>query len=264
LGAWQGKGSHKGAAEPRYKKIAGNYNFDTSQTLVPSAPDAEVYTHHFGVYASLTPSENLGLTLGYAGIFTKYLDEFYRGGAFVKTLNPSILQSGINVNMRYKGVPRLTLRTDHNFSFWTDRDYRSFGITGWPNVGLLSQAGANTSGEVSHWLLWNGAGAVYDLSKRLELSVYVHNLYRNDEASGGGSTYTLTRDNFAAEPKITWRLNEEISVFGGVTLDCTLIGASKDLNAQGLNSFKSGSGTKETTDTDPFVITIPVGITINF
>jgi hypothetical protein len=248
----------------RYKKIGNNYNFDQKQDMVAIAPDAEVFSHLFGVYGSLKPLEVLELTLGYGGIVTKYLDEFYRTTGTVKTLVPMILQNGLNLNARYKGVPKLTIRTDHNFSFWQDRDYRVFGVTGWSNIGLASQTTGATSAEIQHWLLWNGLGVSYDVTDQLTASIYLRNLYRNDSATGsGGTEYNLTKDMVVVEPKVTWKPDGRTEFFAGITWEMTVTTASADLNRQGLNTFVSGVDPKKTIDTE-HLIKIPMGITMKF
>jgi hypothetical protein len=248
----------------RYKKIANNYNFNRDQDMVAIAADAEVFSHLFGVYGSLKPSGALEVTLGYGGIITKYLDEFYRTTGTVKTLVPLILQNGINLNARYKGIPGLTIRTDHNFSFWKDRDYRTFGVTGWDNIGLSSQTTSTTSAEIQHWLLWNGLGVIYDLTDQVTGSIYLRNLYRNDNVRGtGGIEYKLTKDMVVLEPKVTWKLGGHAEIFAGITWEMTITTASTDLNRQGLNTFVSGIDAKKTADTE-HLIKIPMGITMTF
>jgi hypothetical protein len=254
-------GTVNGSYILQYRKTSGNYDF-LGQELVAVKPDAEVYTHLFGIYTSVKPAEDLDLTIGYAGIYTKYLNEFYRIGKSVETLVPAVLQNGINLNARYTGISKLSLRTDHNVSFWIDRDYSIFGITGWEDSGLLSQSGGATSAELGHLLLWNGAGAAYELTRTLELSIYVRNLYRSDTASNGGTVYALVKDQLVFEPKLTFKPNEHIEMYGGITFQRTATNASEGLNNQGLNSF-IGVSPRATADAEN-VIKIPIGIMIKY
>jgi hypothetical protein len=248
----------------RYKKIANNYNFNRDQEMTAIAADAKVFSHLFGVYGSLKPLDTLELTLGYGGILTKYLNEFYRTTGMVQTLVPLVFRNGINLNARYRGIPNLTIRTDHNLSFWQDRDYRAFGVIGWDNIGLSSQTTSATSAVIRHWLVWNGVGVSYNITKRLRASIYLRNLYRQDNAkSSAGTEYKLVKDKFAVEPKVTWKVNDRTEVFAGIIWEFMITTASEDLNSQGLNTFLTGTAPRKTIDSEQ-LITIPMGITMKF
>jgi hypothetical protein len=248
-----------------YRINAESYNV-INNNLVPKEANAEIFTHYFGVYASLIPLENIGVTLGYGGIFTKYLDEFEGPTGKVSTLFPAILQNGINLNARYIDiVPGLTLRTDHNFSFWTDKDFTILGGTGFANVGLASQAGTGTAADVNHWLLWNGLGAAYQFSGLVSLEVYVHNLFRSDNAKEpDGKEYNLGKNQIVIEPKVNFHLSPTIKAYAAIVFENTIITASKDLNAAGRYQFKGGSANARDTTDMTNVIKIPVGITMQF
>jgi hypothetical protein len=247
----------------QYSNIgANNYRLNREQEAVASVADAEVSTHMFGVYASLTPFANFGVTVGYDGVFTKYLEEFYRGTATLKTLQPEVFKSAVNLNLRYKGIPKLTLRTDHNISFWTDRDYRIFNVPGWENAGLNSDTLGASYAEVNHFLLWNGVGVVYQFTEKLRGEIYVRNLYREDMAKQtNGAEYKMTKDKFVMEPKAVFTMNSNVEMYAGITVEYTTDTASKDVNSQISTTFTTGTAAKATTDTE-FVIKIPVGMTI--
>ncbi|GHV89129.1 hypothetical protein AGMMS50267_14890 [Spirochaetia bacterium] len=49
------------------------YGVDSNNDVVAKRADAEVMDHLFGVYASLTPLTDFGVSIGYNGIITKYL-----------------------------------------------------------------------------------------------------------------------------------------------------------------------------------------------
>ncbi|GHV89405.1 hypothetical protein AGMMS50267_17650 [Spirochaetia bacterium] len=250
-----------------YWKNGNAFNPDSSnEKLVAMQANAEVYTHLFGIYASLTPLENLGLTLGYGGILTKYLDEFETSGGTAETLFPQVLQNALMLNARYTNiVPGLTVRTDHNYSFWTDKNYAALGGNGFRNYNYEATAPNNNSAEVGHWLLWNGIGVVYEFNSLISVELYVRNLYRFDSAEEtNGKKYELGRDELSVEPKVYFYFTPQIKAYAGVTLKNTVATASEYLNEQGRNNaFKTGTAPKDTKDS-VFVMSIPIGVTMQF
>jgi hypothetical protein len=241
-----------------------NYRLDANRKPVPAFADTEKATHMFGLYASLTPPvPGLAVTLGYNGMYTQYLDEFYHGTSMVKTLVPSVFQNGINLNARYKGIEKLTLRTDHNYSFWTDRDYSPFAIPGKVNYGLESSVEGATLSNVEHWLLWNGLGAAYEFTRVFKLSLYIRNLYREDTAAqSGGTVWKVSWDKFVAELTSTFKMNDSVELYIGLNLENTIHFSAKEVNAQISNMFVSWASPSETTDSK-LIFKIPVGITVN-
>jgi hypothetical protein len=240
-----------------------NYSLDRDGNAVPNAASAEVSTHLFGVYASLQPLAGLGVSAGYNGVFTKYLDEFYQASKWNQTLFPNVYQNGVNLNLRYRGIDRLTLRSDHNVSFWADRDYRIFGMPGRSdNDGLAAETLGGAFAEVSHFLLWNGIGAVWQINGPVKAEIYMRNLYREDAAKqAGGAEYRWMRDKFVVEARAVYQINRNAEIYAGVTVENTVTAVSKDVNAQNTSKFKTGVVSRETVDTD-FVIKIPMGMTI--
>jgi hypothetical protein len=249
----------------KYRKVGSGYKLNNHNELAADAADAEVFYHHFGLYTSLTPSETIGITAGYAGIFTKYLDQFYRNAVgMVDTTTPQFLQNGLNLNARWKEIiPGLTLRTDHNYSFWQDKNYNVYGVQSLVDYGLLSRTDSASYGDVSHWLLWNGLGAAYAVNERINVELYARNLYREDSAKAHGKEYKINRNQLSVESKLICKFSGQVSAYIGVNWENTVTEATSELNNQGLNSFKSGVKAKATHDTAD-VIKIPLGITMNF
>jgi hypothetical protein len=248
----------------QYNNIgSNNYRLDRERKAQPAVADAERTTHLFGIYASLTPPlAGLGVSLGYGGVYTKYVDEFYRGTGMVETLVPSVFQSGYNLNARYKGIDRLTLRTDHNVSLWTDRDYTAFGIPGRGNYGLLSDVESAAFADVSHFFLWNGLGAEYKINDSFKVSLYARNLYREDSAEQeNADVWEVTKDKFALETKFTYMRGDKFEVYAGVTFETTASTATKTVNQQISNKFATWAEVKDTSDVET-LIKIPVGITV--
>jgi hypothetical protein len=249
----------------QYSNIgANNYRLDRNNEAVPAVADAETGIHMFGVYASLTPFNDFGVSVGYNGIYTKYLDEFYSASTMVKVLLPEMFQNAVNLNIRYTGIPKLTLRTDHNLSFWADRDYRIFNVPGWENSGLNSEALGSSYAEVNHLLLWNGLGASYQFTEIFKVELYLRNLFRQDSAiQKNGAEYIQVRDQVFAEAKTVFTLNKNVELYVGVSFENLLTTATKDINAQIAAKFVDGVEPKATIDTE-MVIKIPVGMTIKF
>jgi hypothetical protein len=173
-------------------------------------------------------------------------------------LVPFVFKNGLNLNARYKGIPKLSLRTDHNFSFWRDLDYRIFLVPNVVNPGLESKAGDDLFAMADHWLLWNGFGASYALNSRFTLSAYLHNLRRTDTTGD----YLAARNLFSLEPKLTWKPSEKLELFIAFKWELYTETMSEDLNKQ-LNKFISGAAPKETIDTTS-TIKIPLGMIMKF
>jgi hypothetical protein len=253
----------------QYRNTASNYRIDPStKKPVPSIPNAEVDTRMFGAYASMRvpPVPGLAFTLGYNGILTRYFDEFYRalgGTGMTETLVPSVYQQGVNVNLRYKGIPRLTLRTDNNYSFWTDRDYSPFGIPQRGNYGLGSSVEGDAYSNVDHRLLWNGIGAAYEFTGSFKLSLYCRRLCRRDTAlQSDGVEWEVSWEKLAGELTAAFKpFGEGVELHAGITVEHETRFSSKEVNAQITSKFVSADRAADTTDTE-LVLKIPVGMTI--
>ena len=101
-----------------YQRKGAQYIAINNELFPTVNATAEMFTHYLGVYAGITPLRDLGITVGYGGIFTKYLDEYRDGALMVETVQPLVAQSAVMLNARYTDlIPDLTLRTDHNYSF---------------------------------------------------------------------------------------------------------------------------------------------------
>ncbi|MDR3131450.1 MAG: hypothetical protein LBU18_07875 [Treponema sp.] len=241
---------------------ANNYRVNRNNEAVPAVADAKTGLHMFGAYASLKPLENFSFSIGYNGIYTKYLDEFYSGAVMVKTLLPQIFQNAVNLNIRYTGIQKTMLRTDHNISFWHDSDYRIFNVPGWENNGLNSESLGSDYADVNHLLLWNGFGGAYEFSNKVKFDFYMRNLLRRDTAfQKSGSEYVRITDKVVIDAKTFFNLHKSVELYAGITFENMITISSKDINAQIANKFTTGTEPKSTTDTET-VIKIPVGIKI--
>jgi hypothetical protein len=102
-----------------YSKLASKYGWDTKNLeIVATAPDAEIFTHYFGVYGTVTPIKEFGVTLGYSGIITKYLDQYWSIAGDMDTTFPFVWKHAVNLNLRYNGLlaGALRLRTDNSMT----------------------------------------------------------------------------------------------------------------------------------------------------
>lgn len=218
-----------------------------------------MWTHLFGVYGSYYPfgNDRLGFTLGYAGTFTKNLDEF---SVDSKTAMPAVFKSGVNLTARYQ-TDKFTVKTDHNFSFWQDKNYKIFYLykpdaQRMKDYGLLDKNNdASDVSDVSHTFLWNGLGASYKFTKTLEGSVYTRNLLRIDETP----EYKMAIDYFSVEVKSTFRLGANVEAYTALVYRYTGRTVSESLPAI-LNEF-GPNAPKETTDS-VHMFQIPIGFTV--
>jgi hypothetical protein len=236
------------------------YLYDTtSGKIIAKSPDAETWSHLFGLYGSYYPwgNDRLGITLGYAGIFVKYLDEFDVNS---KTTMPSVLKHGVNLTARYK-TDKLTIKTDHNYSFWTDKNYNIYNLykpaeEKMKDYGLLADTSdASEMSEVAHSFLWNGIGASYHFTPVFEGSIYTRNLLRTDETP----EYKMTTMYFSLEIKSTFRLGPHVETYVGVTWQYTGRTTSESIARE---SGEFGANPPAETRDSVNVIQIPLGVTV--
>jgi hypothetical protein len=228
----------------------------------------------FGTYASLKPYNDFELSLGYNGIITRYLDEFYSmtQNKMLETALPIVYQQAVNLNMRYKGINRWVLRTDHNVSFWTDKNYRIFG-TAIGDRGIVSAATAEGFADVNHLLLWNGLGASYQLTSDWVIDAYVRNLRRIDTAIGivdTGATeneeFRFIRNEIEAELRASWQPNPNLEFYTGIEVKNQYTIISKDIHSRMIgdrfpNGFVSPDAVRDTKDST-LKLRVPIGITV--
>jgi hypothetical protein len=230
-----------------------------SDKIIAKAADAETPTHLFGAYASVYPfgNDQLGITLGYAGVFTQYLEEF---SVDSKTAMPQVFKNGINLTARYK-TDKFTIKTDHNFSFWSDKNYKIYYLykpdaQRMKDYGLLAKDNDSSDvSDVSHTFLWNGIGASYHFTDKLEGSIYARNLIRTDETP----EYKMVIDYFSLELRSIFRLHPSVECYAGITWHYTGRTVSQSLS-EVLGEFGSNAAT-ETTDAVN-MIQIPIGFTV--
>jgi hypothetical protein len=224
------------------------------------SPYAQVNTHLFGAYASVYPFQNdtLGITVGYAGTFMQNLETF--GALDSEAAMPSVLKNGINLAARYK-TDRLTIKTDHNVSFWADKNYKIFYLYN-PNAqyskdyGLLAKTNVPSHvSDVNHTFIWNGIGASYHFNDLIEGSVYVRNLIRIDETP----EMKMLNDYFSLELKSIFRPHKNVEAYAGITYQLTSRSVSKSLATE-VDEFEHGEA-RDTTDV-LHRIQIPIGVTV--
>jgi hypothetical protein len=239
--------------ETRYEKSP------RSDNIIATAPDAETWTHLFGIYGSYYPlaNDSIGITLGYAGVFTQYLEEFSDNS---QTAMPRVFKNGVNLTARYK-TGSLTIKTDHNYSFWADKNYKIYYLykpdaQRMKDYGLLAKSNtASDVSEVLHSFIWNGIGASYQFTPVIQGSVYTRNLIRIDETP----EYKMTIDYFSLELKSVFKFSANVEAYAGITYRYTGRIASESLPAV-LEEFGT-SPAKETSDSVN-MIQIPLGFTV--
>jgi hypothetical protein len=241
-------------------KLGGQYEYNgTADKIIARGADAETWTHLFGLYASYYPwaDDRLGFTLGYVGEFVKYLDEY---NIDYKTKVPGIFKHGLNLTARYK-TDKLTVKTDHNYSFWSDKNYNIYNLYKpdeniFKDFGLLADTDANADkADISHSFLWNGIGASYLFTPVLEGSIYTRNLLRTDEAGD----YKLTTMYFSLELKSTFHISTQVEAYCGITWHYTGRTASEGI-ARASGEF--GTNPPKETGDSVNMIQIPIGFTV--
>jgi hypothetical protein len=265
-----------------YVQIGSKYGWDTvNRDIVPQAADAETWNHRFNAAVSITPFKDFSVTLGYSGIITKYRDDYWTlersEAVWAKTTYPQIGKHAVNLNIRYGGLAggRLMLRTDHNFTFYADKNYLAFELAGasWAQDFNPTSLGTQYA-EIGHYFLWNHLRAEYDLVKsgadpKLRLILALRNLYRLDTASSGviEQDYELTRDEFMADFQVKYFFNSSTSAFVGLRFQDMITIRSKDLAGQNagifLDSMKMPGSAVELKDSI-FSFSIPVGMNITW
>jgi hypothetical protein len=243
-------------------KDKDKYEFNTrANKIIARFADAETLTHLFGVYASVYPfgNDSLGITAGYAGVYIKYLDEF---NVESKTAIPQVFKNGVNLTARYK-TDKLTIKTDHNLSFWTDKNY---SIYNWYkpaadkmiDYGLEPTSNDNSTwSDVTHFFLWNGIGASYKFTSIFEGSVYARNLLREDKTD----KYNMTIMYTSLELKSTFHISPNVEAYAGVTWHYTGRNTSESLAADS-GEFSISNSTPTATYDFVNMIQIPVGFTV--
>jgi hypothetical protein len=242
-------------------KDATGYEYNgTADKIIAKGPDSAISTYLFFAYASLYPlrDETLGITLGYAGVMVKYLDEFSVNS---ETAMPLIFKNGLNLTARYT-TDKLTVKTDHNYSFWSDRNYKIYYLykpdrQKMQDFGLLARSSpASDVSDVNHSFIWNGIGASYLFTEVLEGSIYTRNLIRIDETP----EFKMINDYFSLELKAIFHLSAGMEAFAGLT--CQYTGRSVNERLAGdLGEFKSPHQPKATGDSS-LMFQIPVGFSM--
>jgi hypothetical protein len=255
-----------------YDQSASKYGWDSQGGIVPSSADAERWIHRGGLFGTVTPREDLGITLGYSAHITKYLDEYYSAAGSLETTFPLIWKHAVNLNARYTGLleGKLRVRTDNSMTIYKDKNYSAFDVSNaaWTlNYNYLS-SGKNYA-EIQHFFLWNGLGVEYDLARmgerKLMLAFYGRNLLRVDRAESSiiKQQYTFSRDELKLDLQLKYYFSDNTSVFAGLRFQDVITTRSKDLTGQSkeyvIDSIKLPGGAYETTD-HQMAFSIPVGV----
>jgi hypothetical protein len=260
-----------------YDQTASKYGWDSKGDIVPSSADAERWIHRGGVFGTVTPSKDLGITLGYSANVTKYLDEYYSAIGNLETTFPVVWKHAVNLNARYNGLldGKLRLRTDNSMTVYKDKNYAVFDVNGaaW-TLDYNSRSDGGNYAEIQHFFLWNGLGVEYDLAKldgnrKVVLVFYGRNLLRVDEAASNiiEQLYTFTRDELKLDLQLKYYFSDNASVFAGLRFQDLITIRSKDLTGQSkeyfIDSMKMPGGAYETTD-HQMTFSIPVGINMTW
>ena len=248
-------------------KTGENYTEDRNGVLVPRTGEAEFTRHLFGVFASLYPLDKLGVSLSYNSIFTQYPAQVYGAQQMINITLPQLYQQAVNLALRYDGIQRLTLRTDHNISFWEDKNFRIYNFPGLEDAGITAETDITLAAPmVGHLLVWNGLGAGYEFSDVWKAELYVRNLHRRDTAADTekGMEYRFTRNQIKGELKMAWRPSENLEFYFGLEIENTVTLLSEDVakDTVGIrDGFTVLENAREIRDT-VLALKIPVGMTL--
>ncbi|MCL2410040.1 MAG: hypothetical protein FWC97_00205 [Treponema sp.] len=258
LGEW---GSTNISYNVRYESVASRFRTATiGGSLHPISADAEVFTHNIGAFASLTPTQDFAVTLGWAANITRYLDAFATAGQSIEhaTTWPLVFKQGINLNARFTGIPNFTIRTDHNFSFWNDKDYTIFRLSGTQlNRNVLHYIIGGAYAEIERRILWNGFGVFYHIDENWNVGIYARNLRRSDTA---GDIWLIMNET-TIEPRLTWRLNENIEFFAAFNYTLLVERVSSAANTQ-RNPLPFVRNVRDTRDVNQ-KFSVPLGFTMS-
>jgi hypothetical protein len=260
------------------KIIADKYRPQSDGELVPRDPDSRMFDHLFGLYANLSLSANIELTVGYNGLINSMLKEYYNAAArdMVEIGYPSVFINGVNLNARWKVDDRLIVRTDNCLTFWQDKNYDVFGSgqSNWNKNTDIKEV-SDTFAAVNHFVLWNGVGVDYPITDKLLGTLYLRNLYARYSSSGWAPAqttrqdvdYSLMRDQLHVKLRLTYRFTPQAEAYIDLIFENLTTGRSLDLNTQSLLFFQDMVHNKKpvpvaTTDNDT-VFRIPIGITLS-
>ncbi|GHV88848.1 hypothetical protein AGMMS50267_12080 [Spirochaetia bacterium] len=265
----------------RHEGWPTKYQYKTNtEEVVPKSADAEVYYHEFGLYGSLHPLKDLSVTIGYNGMITSYLNEYYLAdGSQVETGYPLVFRNGVNLNATYQVTDRVSLRTDNCLTVWRDKNYKLMGTSNtdgkWANFNLEPKRTADTYKEIDHFVLWNGLGINYKLTSNLSLGGYLRNMIGLYSVSGSTSVgtkadYSWLRDTWEAKVSLDLQLSSRSSVGIGLTFFGSMTQRSRDLNAESRSIFIDHiGGDNRNPKPDPvetfdkaFSVSIPLSVTM--
>jgi len=260
-----------------HKTIGNNFSLmgGDSLELQPSRPEAKSYEHLFGLFGSYQFS-SIGLTLGYIGSMTSYLDTYFAVIAGEKTTLytgvPVVLRNGAALHARWDVNDRLALRSENSFVFWTDKNYDDFKTSkqAW-NMNLQRREVADRYSDISHLQLRNGIGMDYYITSQLRSSIFLNNSMERDFVKGRTPSNQIEEFSFVRNAThlklgLTYIFNSNMSVFANLQFDNSLTSRSKDLNAQTVAFFVPTVGNVPvipvSTIDNEFIFSVPIGITL--
>jgi len=149
--------------------------------------DENTGSHTFGLYANITPTENLGITVGYSGLIYNWSNskdtDFSSGDVrdqekhylsqYRETMFP--FYSGIDLRASYTGINRLTVTLNNNVSFANiqgspDPNPRGVYSYAWAYRGQLNRDDGSylaKNRSESYLGLYNALGINYEINENL-------------------------------------------------------------------------------------------------
>jgi len=237
--------------------------------IKPVSGDAYFTRNLFGLNTSFNVINDLGISIGYNGVFTQYPKQLLSAGNMVDLAKPTVLQQGFSFNLRYSGLENWVLRTDHNFSFYGDKDYSIYRIPQLGNIGLSVASDLTRSHPtINHLYLWNGLGFNYRFSDTFRLDFYVRNLHRRSTANDPENNieFLFTKNLSVCEIKGIWQPRGNYEFFIGITAENTVTFVSQEVGRRSTgqqDGFTVAANAKDIRDT-LFYFKVPFGMTVRF
>jgi hypothetical protein len=179
-----------------------------------------VTAHTFGLYANLFVVNNLGIGIGYSGLFKTYED--------LKTSPTSVTQTstgpffhGVDLRFQFTGVPNLTITLNNAFTL-AFVDATSEPLTSKRVVGLSGYDLVNGSKEEEAWYaLYNGLAINYKLSPALTANFGVSNkmgLFYYDDARPETNNLSVKfmTNQLGATVNAKYQFNSAVMMQGGL------------------------------------------------
>jgi hypothetical protein len=194
-----------------YKFRGGDPNTDP---IDEKPAGTNITVHSFGVYANFLGVPDLGIGLGYTGLFRVYENRDSSYGDWESRTTPFF--SGIDLRAQYNGFDRISITSHNNISFASTEGSGDSKKQVMPIYGGLAPLGANT-GE--NWLaLYNALSFNYSLSKQLTIALQAGNRLTSHTIDTDGSKDVIFKNRFGLTAFTAYQFNANLLLQGGLQM----------------------------------------------